>query len=80
MIISVEVSYYPLADKFNQPISEFIKLLNKEGITVTPGTMSTVITGDMDLVTQTLQLAMNTVMQSYPSVFNLKISNACIPK
>jgi uncharacterized protein YqgV (UPF0045/DUF77 family) len=78
MNISVEISYYPLTGEFDKPINEFIDLLkNRENISVDIGTMSTLISGDYDEVMALLNHSLKELMTKYPSVFNLKIANAC---
>jgi uncharacterized protein YqgV (UPF0045/DUF77 family) len=80
MIVSVEISYYPLIEDYNKPIDNFIRKIDNPGITLNTGTMSTVVTGDYVEVMQLLTQAMGDLMNDYPSVFNLKISNSCIIK
>lgn len=77
MIVTVEISYYPLADNFSKPIDLFISKISSPDITVEPGKMSTVLTGDYQKVMAALQQAMGDLMTEYPSIFNIKISNSC---
>ncbi len=78
MHITVEISYYPLTDNYDQPVLEFLKLIeNQKEISITPGTMSTLISGDYDPVMDLLNSSMKELMKKYPSVFTLKIANAC---
>lgn len=78
MIVTVEISYYPLSDNYNAPISDFIdKLIKNNKIKVDPGKMSSTITGEYSEVMNTLSSAMKDLMESNASVFNIKISNAC---
>jgi uncharacterized protein YqgV (UPF0045/DUF77 family) len=77
MIISVEISFYPLVEDFAVPVNTFIQLLDRDGITVEPGKMSTIITGEFDDVMSSLTNAMGDLMKGYPSVFTMKISNSC---
>ena len=78
MNISVEISYYPLTNSFENPINEFIEeiSLNKK-ITFEVGQMSTIISGNYHDVMQLISSTIENMMAKYPSVFNLKISNAC---
>lgn len=78
MIVSVEISYYPLTEDFNTPITTFLQQLTNSGLTVETGTMSTLITGEYAAVMQLLTSAMGTLMDRYPSVFNIKLSNSCV--
>ena len=77
MIITVEISYYPLADNYTGIIDRFINEISVEGITVEVGKMSTVLIGKYDRIMKILTGSMKKIMEDYPSVFNLKISNAC---
>ncbi len=78
MIVTVEISYYPLAENFNAPISEFIDKLNEnEKIKVEFGRMSSFLTGEYQEVMKTLTQSMGTMMENKASVFNIKISNSC---
>jgi uncharacterized protein YqgV (UPF0045/DUF77 family) len=78
MIVTVEISYYPLTENFNTPISEFIDLLSKnDKIKVELGKMSSSITGEYQDVMKTLNESMEVMMETNPSVFNMKISNSC---
>lgn len=59
MITTVEISMYPLDEDFIPPIDAFIAALHENtSLRVTVGPTSTVMTGDHDLVMDTLRLAM----------------------
>jgi len=78
MGITVEISYYSLAEDYGNPVKEFLHALNgNENITVIPGVMSTVIAGEYDQVMRLLTETVRPFMEKYPSVFILKIANAC---
>ncbi|MFW5832154.1 MAG: thiamine-binding protein [Prolixibacteraceae bacterium] len=77
MFVSVEISYYPLVEKFEEPIHRFIQKINDENIGIETGSMSTVITGEYTIIMNLLTETMDELMQQYPSVFTLKISNSC---
>lgn len=78
MIITVEISYYPLIEEFNEPIKEFINRLSQNNsIKVDFGKMSSVLMGEYSEVMKTLSEAMEVMMETQPSVFNIKISNSC---
>lgn len=78
MHITVEISYYPLADQYDQPVFELLDLLkNHPEISIEVGTMSTLLGGEYEPVMDLLNNAMKQLMQKYPSVFSLKIANAC---
>ena len=80
MIVSAEISYYPLAEDFTSPIARFIEELSGEDLEITIGTMSTSLTGEYSILMKTLTHAMKQLMTDYPSVFTIKISNSCIVK
>ncbi len=77
MIVSVEISYYPLTGDFITPVNAFIQQLAWEGIAVETGQMSTIITGEWETVMKLLTKSMGDLMEKYPSVFTMKISNSC---
>ena len=77
MTITVEISYYPLADNYTGIIDRFIDDISVEGIAVEVGKMSTLLTGKYDKIMNVLNRSMKTVMADFPSVFTLKISNSC---
>ncbi len=80
MIITIEISYYPLSDNITEPINSFIDKLKSDDIKVEIGIMSSVITGEYDKVMKSLNDSMKILMDKYPSVFNIKISNSCLIK
>lgn len=78
MKISLEVSYYPLLDHYSDAVKEFIRLLaNHKNITLESGTMSSTVYGAYEDVMDLLNESLKPLMEQYPSVFVLKISNAC---
>lgn len=78
MGITVEISYYSLTEDYGNPVNEFLHALNgNENITVVPGVMSTVIAGEYEDVMRLLAETVRPFMEKYPSVFVLKIANAC---
>ncbi len=78
MHITVEISYYPLVDGYDEAVSRLLELLNGQSeVGVEVGTMSTLLRGEYADVMKLLQDSMLALMQQYPSVFNLKIANAC---
>lgn len=51
MKITVELSYYPFREDFRASISDFVKQLDgSDGLSVTIGATSSVITGEFDTV------------------------------
>lgn len=78
MGITVEISYYILAEDYGNPVKEFLSALNgNEHIRIEPGVMSTMIAGDYDDVMRLLTETIRPFIEKYPSVFVLKIANAC---
>ena len=78
MEITVEISYYPLGGDYKKPVNDFIELLSKnQNISIAPGVMSSMITGEYDDVMYILTGVIKSFMDQYPSVFTLKIANAC---
>jgi uncharacterized protein YqgV (UPF0045/DUF77 family) len=78
MEITVEISFYPLSDNFNEPVREFIEAIaNNKKIVVEPGTMSTLLTGQYDDIMKLLDQKLKYFMEKYSSVFTIKISNSC---
>jgi uncharacterized protein YqgV (UPF0045/DUF77 family) len=78
MEITVEISYYPLIEKYQQPVEKFINEIGKnKEVVIEAGMMSTLITGKYEEVLNLIQQKLKPFMEKYPSVFSLKISNAC---
>jgi uncharacterized protein YqgV (UPF0045/DUF77 family) len=78
MIISVEISYYPLhGDNFVEPIKAFIDRLNTyPEIAVQTNGMSTQVFGEYDTVMKVLQEEIKTSFENPYSVFVMKMVNA----
>ena len=77
MIITAEISYYPLTDNYFKPINYFIDLISNTNITVEEGKTSTILIGDYDDIMELLKNSMSELMNKYHSVFDIKISNSC---
>jgi uncharacterized protein YqgV (UPF0045/DUF77 family) len=78
MNVTVEISFYPLIADFETAVQALLELLTeKPGITVETGMMSTLVSGKYDEVMALLSRSMKQLMSEYPSVFNIKIANAC---
>ena len=77
MQISIEVSLYPLSEKFISPIDNFISCLKKyDSIEVWKNNMSTQLFGEFDDLIKVLKVEMEkTFKNQINSVFNLKIVN-----
>lgn len=77
MIVTIEISVYPLTENYSTPVDLFIEMVSNKGLKVEPGKMSSLITGELSEVMRVLENTMNHLMSIYPCVFNFKISNAC---
>jgi len=78
MEITVEISYYPLMEHYQTPVDNFIhELAENRNIKVESGIMSSLVTGLYEEVMSLLKQKLKPFMEKYPSVFTLKISNAC---
>lgn len=77
MIVSIEISYYPLKDEFIPPIKDFIDRLNMHSsITVKTSGMSTQVFGKYFEVMEILTQEIHRSFELPHSVFILKIVNA----
>lgn len=63
MKISVELTFSPLQDNFEQPIIHFIKQLRASGLVVLENPLSTQVYGDYDKVMQVLQVEVKQAME-----------------
>jgi uncharacterized protein YqgV (UPF0045/DUF77 family) len=77
MIISIEISLYPLDKNYVQPIRSFIDKLNTYGeLKIKVQAMSTFITGEYDIVMDVLTKELKSICESKNiSVSVLKIVN-----
>lgn len=76
MELSVEISYYPLADDYLERIEAFIQQLRKyDTIDVVTNGMSTQIFGPYDEVMRILQIELKEAMQKPHAVFVFKMVN-----
>ena len=55
MEISVELTFSPLQDDYEQHIIQFIKSIRASGLTILENPLSTQVYGDYELVMKTLQ-------------------------
>lgn len=65
MFLSVQLSYYPLADDFKPPIKALIARLEQTGLEVYPNRMSTQIFGEFDEVMQVLSDTLRWSFETY---------------
>ena len=78
MKVQAEISVYPLRQKeLTKPIRQFIELLENNKLRTQLGPMSTLVSGDSQIVFKNLQKAFEKLAQRYEVVMTAKISNAC---
>lgn len=78
MKVQAEVSLYPLRqNELTKPIRQFTELLKNNKLKVELGPMSTLVTGDSQVVFENLQKAFERLAEEYEVVMTTKISNAC---
>lgn len=76
MLVSVEISFYPLQENYHQPILEFINRINKhDKLQVASNGMSTQIFGEYKAVMESLFIEIEKSIEIPNSVFILKIVN-----
>ena len=82
MQVSIDVSLYPLNEKFIPPIDDFISDLKKyDNIEVRTNSMSTQLFGDFDDLMSILKIEIEkTFKKEINSVLNLKIANGDLRK
>jgi uncharacterized protein YqgV (UPF0045/DUF77 family) len=78
MKTSIEITYYPLHDRFIPHIKAFIERLKSyDSIVVKPNTMSTQVFGDYDNLTSIVNAEIKKSFDKIPhSIFIMKIINA----
>jgi len=73
-----EVTLYPLRTrKLGGTINCFLRNLQDAGLTLHEGTMSSTLSGDVDVVFAAVGDAFRTVADAAPVVLLLKVSNTC---
>jgi uncharacterized protein YqgV (UPF0045/DUF77 family) len=78
MKVQAEISLYPLRqNELTKPIQQFIQALESKKLKVELGPMSTLVTGDSQVVFENLQKAFEQVAKKCEVVLTAKISNAC---
>jgi len=70
MMLSVEISMYPLQDDYKPKIKDFLDDINAQAtnVEIRSSNMSTRIFGDYDEVTTLLNLAMKTSMKEFGKI------------
>lgn len=77
MQISVDISYYPLKEDFKPAIRTFISRLSSyENLEVKPGSISTQVFGEFDMVMSAVTACMKEACEIPSGVFVLKILNS----
>jgi len=78
MFITAQVAYYPLGQAdFRTIIGRLLDTLADPTVKVEYGTMSTTIFGDHTIVLGVIHRFVEIAFSSYPSILDVKISNAC---
>ncbi|MGB2862148.1 MAG: YkoF family thiamine/hydroxymethylpyrimidine-binding protein [Sedimentisphaerales bacterium] len=78
MKVQAEISLYPLrCSNLTEPIRQFVELLETDKLKVEIGPMSTLVTGDRQVVFENLNKAFERLAEEYKVVMIAKISNAC---
>ncbi|HUT61370.1 MAG TPA: YkoF family thiamine/hydroxymethylpyrimidine-binding protein [Phycisphaerae bacterium] len=78
MNVQAEVSLYPLRDLgLSEPINRFCQALQKCGLGIETGRMSTSLAGELGQVFDGLKSAMAEIGQDHEVVLVVKVSNAC---
>jgi len=78
MKVQAEVSLYPLRQNdLTKPIRQFIQVLEDNNLQVKTGPMSSLVTGDSEVLFLNLREAFEQLAEEYEVVMTAKISNAC---
>lgn len=78
MLVTAEIAYYPLAGDYNQKVEKILKeiaMIHDIDVAVQP--MSTLVSGDYEAVLECIKTICKNGLKAGPSVFTLRISNAC---
>jgi len=78
MNVQAEISLYPLrCSDLTKPIRRFVELLDNDRLKAEVGPMSTLVTGESQVVLENLTKAFGKLAEEYEVVMTAKISNAC---
>lgn len=78
MKIQAELSLYPLKTKELAPLIEaFLRALDRKGISIDPGPMSTVASGESEALFQAISESFEEVAELSEITLIAKFSNAC---
>ena len=74
MIVTIEISNYPLSEEFEPKIVDFIQRCQTEGVKTKVNATSTHLQGDYDLVMNLVQAEMKTSFEKFGKmIFVMKI-------
>jgi uncharacterized protein YqgV (UPF0045/DUF77 family) len=80
MKVRAEISLYPLRTaELSNPIDEFCRILQSQGLEVQIGPMSSSVSGECKDLFKAVQEAFEQLAEDYQIVMTAKISNACPP-
>ena len=78
MKVQAEISLYPLRqNELTKPIQQVVQVLENNKLQVKTGSMSSFVTGDSQVVFESLREAFEQLAKEYEIVMTAKISNAC---
>ena len=78
MNVQAEISLYPLrTDDLGNAIEAFLRELKAAGLMVQPGSMSSIVSGDVNAVFSTMGAAFAATAEEGQVVLVMKVSNAC---
>ena len=78
MEVAAQVSLYPLRQPgISSQIERAIAVFSEHGLKVTPGSMSTVVSGDHDRIFDALKQAFQVSAEQGEMVMVVTLSNAC---
>jgi len=78
MKVRAEISLYPLRQNdLSKPIQQFVQVLESNKLQVETGPMSSLVTGDGQVIFESLQKAFEQLAKEYNVVMTAKISNTC---
>ena len=79
MIVSLEISLYPFANDYSEDVNAFLKKLHSQtDIQIETNCMSTIITGDYQVVINLVAKEFEAFFNNNKAVFVMKLSNGCV--
>jgi uncharacterized protein YqgV (UPF0045/DUF77 family) len=77
MIVQAEISLYPLGEKeLAAPIYTFVRRMERDGLKIEPGAMSTLVVGEDELVFTALREAYEETCRTGRRIMVVKLLNA----